>query len=165
MRLWMIAAVLALAPAAPVLADNPALPSFESGLWSGTITEQMNTPGQPSVAPDTRSDAVCSGGTSIASDLVSEMKTTPDSPMDIQQTGNVWTFTTSGPDPDGGTMQSKAVMTRLSATAFTMDGTMESPHTDGHLHITYRWIGPCPAGVTPGTEGDMVNGKFVPGAP
>jgi hypothetical protein len=163
MRLWMIAAVLALAPVSPVLADNPALPSFKPGLWSGTVTEQMNTPGQPQVAPDTRAEAVCTGDTSIANDLVSEMKTTPDSPMDIKQAGNVWNFTTSGPDPNGGTMQSKAVMTRLSATAFTMDGTMESPHTDGHLHAAYRWIGPCPAGVTPGTDGQMVNGKFVPG--
>ena len=163
MRLWMIAVVLALAPVAPVLAGNPALPSFESGIWSGTITEQMNTPGQPQVPPDTRTEAVCTGDTSIASDLVSEMKTTPDSPMDIKQTGNVWNFTTTGPDPAGGTMQSKAVMTRLSATAFTMDGTMESPHTDGHLHAAFHWTGPCPAGVALGTMGQMVNGKFVPG--
>ena len=163
MRLWMIAGVLAVAPVAPVLADNPALPSFKPGLWAGTTTEQMNTPGQPQVAPDTRTAAVCASATSIVDDLVSQMKTTPDSPMDIKQTGNVWNFTTTGPDPAGGTMQSKAVMTRLSATAFTMDGTMESPHTDGHLHAAFHWTGPCPAGGALGTMGQMVNGKFVPG--
>jgi hypothetical protein len=163
MRLWIIASVLALMPVTPLLADNAALPSFQPGLWSGTVTGQMNTPGQPAVPPDTRPEAVCAGATSIVNDLVSEMKSTPDSPMDIEQTGNLWTFTTSGPDPDGGTLQSKAVITRLSATAFTMDGTMESPHTDGHLHAAFHWTAPCPTGVTPGTTGQMVNGKFVPG--
>jgi len=158
--LWLTAA------ASPALA-NATLPSLKPGFWQNTMLMHMNMAGQP---PDTDNTPVVNYNCEDAASMAAAMKmmagAIPGCTFDLEGGGGTYTITTNCKNVGGqpGTLTGTGTITMAGDTAMHMvessSGNIAGMQMSSSVTGDSRWIGACPAGVTPGEFGRMVNGVF-----